>query len=143
MNLIRDTWVLSGGLMVCRALRAVLFGQEILFLFGHFVRCFSCLCCLCTKSVIPSYHTRRHSKSWPERLQVALMRCTDRPENLTTAVERYVTCKAVLNYFYSVLVCSFVFHHCFFFPYRAGNVFKGNLVMELRRLCFINYHYLF
>ena len=37
MNLIRDTWVLSAGLMMCRALRTVLFEQGILFLFEHFV----------------------------------------------------------------------------------------------------------
>ena len=141
MNLVRDTWVLSGGLMVCRALRAVLFEHEILFLFEQFVPCFLCPCSLCTKSVIPPYHTRRHNKSWPERLQVSLMRFTDRPKNLIIAVERHVTCKAVLNYFCSVPVCSFDFHH-YFFPYRAGNLFKGNLMMKLRRLCFINYYYL-
>ena len=31
MNLIGDTWVLSAGLLVCRALRAVRFEQEIPF----------------------------------------------------------------------------------------------------------------
>ena len=31
MNLIRDTWVLSAGLVVCRALRAMRFEQEIPF----------------------------------------------------------------------------------------------------------------
>ena len=78
------------------------------------MRCFLCPCYLCIKSLIPSYYTRRHNKSWAERLQVSLVRFTDRPENLTIAVERYVTCKAVLNYFYSMPVCSFFFHHCFF-----------------------------
>ena len=107
------------------------------------MRCFLCPCYLCIKSLIPSYYTRRHNKSWAERLQVSLMRFTDRPENLTIAVERYVTCKAALNFFFILFQCVLLsFITVFFFPYRAVNLFKGNLMMELTRLCFINYHHL-
>ena len=119
------------------------FEQEILFLFEKFVRCFLCPCVCAPRAWSPRVirvdtlsHGQRDSKSllWDLRI--------DRKTWLLQ-VERYFTCKAVLNYYYSVPMCSLVYHHFFLFLTEREIYLKGTyLMMELRRLYFISSHHL-
>lgn len=123
INFIRDTWVLSGGLS-CTSCGTFL-NKKYSSCSSNSCDAFYALVVCAPRAWSPRVirvdtlsHGQRDSKSllWDLRI--------DRKTWLLQ-VERYFTCKAVLNYYYSVSMYSLVYYHFFLFLNEREIYLKG------------------